>query len=87
MSAWQQSVEQRLGHQSADMRDLRIWFGAGVLMILGAFAAGFLFLVSRSDAQFDRVGEKLDAVATQVSEVRSDVAVLAERTAPGTPKP
>ncbi|WP_341020945.1 hypothetical protein [Brevundimonas diminuta] len=83
MDGWQQSVETRLADLGTDVRDLRRWFGGGVVLILGAFAAGFLALqaeIRESDKltrhEISAVNQRLDGISQ--SQVRVET-LLTER--------
>lgn len=82
MDGWQQTVETRLSDLGGDVRDLRRWFGGGVLLLLSAFAAGFLVLQAelrahdaqaRADAtamdhRLDRNSESLARIEALIAE-------------------
>ncbi|PZT99866.1 MAG: hypothetical protein DI624_04120 [Brevundimonas sp.] len=67
------------------MQRIEVAWVSGMAFVLVAFASGFLFIAAKMDSSFARMDDKLDALGSQVSEVRSDVAVLKERTGPNRP--
>ncbi|MBX9614088.1 MAG: hypothetical protein K2X25_00700 [Caulobacteraceae bacterium] len=76
MSAWQSSTSDRIGTLERDHRALLLAFGAAFVFIIVMFAAGYLSLAAKLDAGFDRVSSKIDLMASDVSAVKADVAVL-----------
>ena len=83
MDGWQQSVETRLSDLGGDVRDLRRWFGGGVILLLGAFAAGFLALQAElraHDAQARSDATAIDQRLDRMSESQARIeTLLAER--------
>lgn len=83
MDGWQQSVETRLADLGNDVRDLRRWFGGGVILLLGAFAAGFLALQAETRHQSDQTDDKLTAIDQRLDKMAESQArietMLAER--------
>lgn len=54
-------------------------------VLTAASGIAFLFLISRLDDRFDKVGEKLDKVVEQIGEVRVSVAQVKNDTAQASP--
>lgn len=54
--------------------------------LLITFGGGYVLLAGQQAAATDRLASKLDAISTQLGDVKTDVAVLKERTPP-TAKP
>lgn len=81
MDLWQQSVETRLGQLHADLGEVSKKLDSRFLWLLGAFAAGFLALMSminatanRIDSKFDAIGAKIDGLSSQLSATDQRVA-------------
>lgn len=79
MDVWQQSVETRLADLRNDAREIRNWLVGGFGFLLVAFASGFLFMLVRMDAGFDKVDDRVDKVAEGQARIE---ALLTVRPAP-----
>lgn len=76
MDHWQQSVETRLGELRGDIRQvLQVSIG-GVVLLLCAFATGYLILSARMDAATEKVSSKIDALTAQISQQSERLARL-----------
>ncbi|WP_396593757.1 hypothetical protein [Brevundimonas sp. R86498] len=82
MSAWQSSTSDRIGTLERDHRALLLAFGAAFVFIIVMFGAGYLSLAAKLDAGFDRVSSKIDLMASEVSGLKADVAVLKANAGP-----
>ncbi len=67
MEIWHQSVETRLSELRHDVRQVLQALIAGMLLLLGAFATGFVILNAKADTSTERTLSKLDAMTTQIS--------------------
>ncbi|WP_304701533.1 hypothetical protein [Phenylobacterium sp.] len=76
MDHWQQSVETRLGELRGDIRQvLQVSIG-GVVLLLCAFATGYLILSARMDTATEKVSSKIDALTAQISQQSERLARL-----------
>lgn len=76
------TLEPRVKQVEADVRTLMIAFGAAFVVLILAFGGGYLALSAQQSASTERLATKLDSIGTQLSDVKTGVAVLEERTKP-----
>ena len=76
MDPWQQTVETRLGELRGDVRQVLTATVGSAVFVLGALATGFFFLLGQVGAGNEKVVAKLEAISTQLADVKTDVAVL-----------
>lgn|GEM_PF-5012458 len=72
-------LEKRISTLEGDHRALLVAFGAAFVILIAAFAGGYLALSNQISSGFDRIGNKLDAMSADIAQTKTDVAVLEER--------
>lgn len=82
MDPWQTSVDRQLGQIHGDMRDMLRFAIGGFVLTFSAIIASFFLLSAKIEASTDKLGAKIDGVTAQLSDVKSNVAVLNEQAKP-----
>jgi outer membrane murein-binding lipoprotein Lpp len=69
----------RVDRLEGDHRALLIAFGAAFVIIIGAFAAGYIALAAKIDAGFAQSAQRTEGLSSNIAELKTDVAILRER--------
>ncbi len=69
----------RIARLESDHRALLVAFGAAFVILIGTLGGGYLALANKIDSGFSGAAQKSDALTAQVADIKTDVAVLTDR--------
>lgn len=78
---WQDAVQRVDAKVDSNFKWVIGVFGAGFMVLLAAFASAFLILTDDIQSGNEKIAVKLDTISAQISDVKTDVAILKTQTA------
>lgn len=77
--SWQDAVQRIDGKVDGNFKFVLTALGGGFVFLMVALATGYLLLAGKIEDGNSRVLAKLEAISTQIADLKTDVAVLQDR--------